>query len=133
MNSQSVLRDTTLNVFDHLDVVAIQTLVNNYFLDHLQLDIRISAERVRQTLDTVVKYMYPQKGDMYSNFLFTQKEWSKIDLFNDALNIIVENILELYGSVDDPYDPWDPIMCKWMNGTIKLNERKPKTTIIMKY
>lgn len=133
MNSQCVLRDTTLTIFDHVEVEAIQALTNNYFLEHLKLDIRVTPDRIQQTFDTVVKYMLPPKGDLHTHFHFTQEPWSKIDLFNETLNIIIQNILELYFSQDDPYDPWNPTMCKWMNGTVKLNEKKPKTTIIMKY
>lgn len=131
MNAQCVLRDDSLDIFDENDVEMLQQLVANYFAHHFKLPIVITKERVKQTLDTVVHYMYPPVGDQ--QFLFTHPKYSKVDLFNETLGIIIQNMLELYFSEDDRFDPWDPLLHKYMNGTIKLNEKKPKTTIIMRY
>lgn len=131
MNTQCVLRDESLILFSESDVRLMQQLVANYFSHHFKLPIVITGERVKQTLDTVYKYMYPPVVDQ--QFLFSSPTFSKLDLFNETLNIIIQNMLELYFSEDDRFDPWDPILHKYMNGTVKLNEKKPKTTIIMRY
>ena len=136
MNVNCVLHDPYFDIFSMHDVERVRESISKYFKEKYNLHMSIERQVVEAQLEEAQKYVQPITGDIYTRCILSEfapdQFYGKDTLLNQVLCTLIKNVeYDLFVN-DDYYSVWS-----WNNlshhSFIKTNERKPPTTITMKY
>lgn len=139
MNTNCVLWDPLLNIWSGQDVKQIQNFVKQYFFDKYRKYIIVPSEKIFHLLLITAKTSKPRVGDIYTRCLLDNEIpdqfYSKYNIMFEVFHIIISQIEDDISIENDSFNIWKSVLPIDMNFYTKpkLNDRKPKTIISMKF